>query len=66
MLIFLMFVGIITLSVLIGCLISAKENNKETTEIKYYFSQELIDADIPYNGPDFINRFETDAWDLRY
>lgn len=69
MLIFLMFLGIITLSVFIGCLISIlisrRENNKETTETRYYFNQELIDADIPYNGPDFINRFETDAWDLR-
>lgn len=69
MLLFWVFFGTITISVFIGCLIniliSRKENNKKTTEIRYYFNQGLIDADIPYNGPDLINRFETDAWNLR-
>ena len=69
MLVFFVFIGIITISVFIGCfisiLISRKENNKKQTETRCYFPQDLIDADIPYNGPNLINRFETDACDLR-
>lgn len=66
MIVFLMFIGI---SVSVGCLISIwisrKENKKNRTITRYSFNQELFDVDIPYNGPDFVNRFETDAWDLR-
>ncbi len=69
MIVFLVFIGIITISVFVGCLISIwinrKENKKNRTITIYSFDQELFDADIPYNGPDFVNRFETDVFDLR-
>lgn len=65
----LIYFGIIIISAFAICLIKIKidrkANKKKQKIIKYYFEQELIDADIPYNGPDFVNRFETDAWDLR-
>lgn len=69
MIVFLVFIGIITISVFVGGSIniwtSRKKNKKKQTITRYSFNQELFDADIPYNGPDFVNRFETDAWDLR-
>lgn len=65
----LLFVGIMIISAFVIALIKIrfdkKANKKRQAKIRYYFEQELFDADIPYNGPDFVNRFETDSWDLR-
>lgn len=63
------YTGIMAISVFVGCLIRIriikKENKEKKTITTNFFNQEFVDVDIPYNGPDFVNRFRTDTWDLR-
>lgn len=56
----------IVLGVILGiAAVHCDKKKKKTTRTVFYFDQELFDTHIPYNGPDFINRFETDPWELR-
>lgn len=60
--------GIALLSVVLMCVKACHciiENKRRKEEMRFYFGQELYDSHVPYNGPDFINRFETDPWELR-
>lgn len=59
----------IILGIIIGTsrYIFLKKRGKKT-ELKMHKYKSFTDIDnedIPYNGPDFINRFGTDPWDLR-
>lgn len=56
----------IALGVILGIAeVHYDKKKKKSTKTVFYFDQELFDTHIPYNGPDFINRFETDPSELR-